>query len=432
MLTTLQQGLNPEDYPHGYFVTTPAFFGYSFNPVSYYYLYNSARELKLIVLEVMNTFSERHLYLLRSDDPRNPPPRKGYAFAGTMEKVFHISTFNHRSGSYVIHVRDPLLPDNKVDDKVDVHMVVYNKEGQKSMVARAFSTTGSFDALSGKTLYGWWIALTWGCNSFLALPETFYEAWKLYRKGTKTHVRPEPFHGSIRRKATRMEREMEALFLAFLRSRVQDFGGALEVKVTLPESDPRKTPLEFVFFNPGNGVEKVRKLHIRVMNPRFFLRLFSNQDPLQAIWMDFTTSEPEFHPVVIESGDVKLLKTLLSSPNKKGHGMTNSLTWNLLSRIRTWKTEKELYSTKSKTKLTPPTIHDSTYMNTMDDFFLMQNGASSRIRNMYELKVLHAVLADVIGFGDASNLELYAAIVKAGFITSISMITNLVVALRLS
>jgi hypothetical protein len=36
----------------------------------------------------------------------------------------------------------------------------------------------------------------------------------------------------------------------------------------------------------------------------------------------------------------------------------------------------------------------------------------------YKLKVLHAVLAGVVGFGDASNLELHAAIVKAGLIAT--------------
>jgi DUF1365 family protein len=427
MLTALEQGLNPKDYPHGYFVTTPAFFGYSFNPVSYYYLYNSAQELKLIVLEVLNTFGEKHVYLLRSDDPRNPRPRKGYAFAGTMKKVFHISTFNHRSGSYVIHVRDPLLPDNKVD----VHMMVKNEEGQKSMFARAFSTAESFDALSGKTWYGWWIALTWGLNSFLALPETFLEAWKLYRKGTKTHIRPEPLDVSIKRKATGAEKEMGALFIAFLRARVQKLGAALEVKITLPESDPRKTPLEFVFLNYGNCMEEIRKLHIRILNPRFFLRFFANQDPLHAIWMDYTTSEPEFRPVVIESGEVEWFKSLFSS-SKTGHATINSWTWRLISRLRTWKTQKELISTSTKVELQSPTLHESTYLNIMDDFYLVQNAASSDLTSMYKWNVLHAVLADVIGFGDASNLELYAAIIKGGFVATIAMITNIFVVLRLS
>ncbi|KAA8909976.1 hypothetical protein FN846DRAFT_775762 [Sphaerosporella brunnea] len=422
-------GLNPDDYPHAYLVTTPAFLGYSFNPVSYYYLYNAAQELKLVVLEVLNTFGEKHIYLLRSDDPRNLKPRKGYEFAGTMEKVFHISSFNHRSGSYVIQVRDPLRKDNKT---VDVHMAVYNKEGQKAMVARAFSNASSFDALSGSILGGWLIALTWGWNTFLALPETFFEAWKLYRKGTTIHTRPEPLKGSTKRKATRAERKMQNLFLGYLESRVSAFGGGLEVKITLPESEPHKSPSEVVYLSKKHGTEETRKLHIRVLNPRFFLRFFSNQDPAQTIWMDYTAVDAEFRPVVIEAGSIKLLKTVLSLPGKKGHGTTTSWTWYMISRFRNWKTDRELRDTSAKTKLSAPKLYDSASFNALDKFFLVHNRvAYPKSYRMYQWSVVHALLADVIGFGDAGNLELYASILKAVGAVTAAIVVNVAAALHI-
>lgn len=206
MLTYTHQGIDPSIYPYAYIVTTPRFFGYSFNPVSYYYLYSAQQELKLVVLEVNNTFGEKHLYLLHSDNPANPPARKGYTFAGEMEKTFHISPFNHRSGNYNIQVRDPLDNCSSEGSRVDMHMVVLARDGTKSMVARAFSVSPSFDMVTGSTWKGLKIVVTWGYNTFLAVPETMYEAWKLYRKKAVVYTRPEVLVGSGQRDATKAER----------------------------------------------------------------------------------------------------------------------------------------------------------------------------------------------------------------------------------
>ncbi|KAF8246548.1 hypothetical protein K440DRAFT_553272 [Wilcoxina mikolae CBS 423.85] len=420
----LGHGLDPLHYPFAYIVTTPSFLGYSFNPVSYYYLYSATQELKLVVLEVNNTFGEKHVYVLRADSPTNPPARKGYAFAGTMEKVFHISSFNHRSGSYVIQVKDPLQ--NTDDMKVDVHMTVFTKEGTKSMVARAFSNSKSFDMLSGSSWQGWWIAMTWGWNNFLALPETFFEAWKLYRKKTVVHTRPEPLEGSRRRAATRAEREMQTLFLAYLKARVLTYGSGLEVKVTLPECDPQKTPPDVVFCNREEG--DVEKIHLRVLNPRFFLRFFANQDPVQTLWLDYTTSKPELRPVVIEGGSIKLLRRILSpsSGSKKRTRARSSSpwTWRIISTLRTWKTSREITAASRTTSTSTPRVHPSEYFNNLDEFYINGNSACPKAHSIYKWKVLHAVLTDVIGFGDAGNLELYTGILKVGGIigTVVSMI----------
>jgi len=191
-------------YPHVYFVTTPAFLGYSFNPVSYYYLYNAEHELKLLFLEVKNTFGEKHVYLLNRDNPANPSPRMGYDFAGNMEKTFHISPFNHRSGTYSIQVRDPIREKEGMAH-MDVHMLVFDHAGNKTMMARAFATCAGFDMANA----GFWISYTavvkWGYNTFLAIPYTMFEAYKVFKRGTRVHTRPEPKKGTGQRKATEPE-----------------------------------------------------------------------------------------------------------------------------------------------------------------------------------------------------------------------------------
>lgn len=402
-------------YPLAYLVTTPAFLGYSFNPVSYYYLYSAAEELKLVVLEVNNTFGEKHVYVLNADSPKNPPPRQGYSFAGTMEKMFHISSFNHRSGSYVIQVRDPLK--NAEDMKVDVHMAVFDKEGKKTMVARAYSNSKSFDILDGSSWLGWWIALTWGWNNFLALPETFFEAWRLYRKKTAFYRRPEPMEKkSWARIPTRAEREMQTLFLAYLRARVSAYGSGLEVKVTLPECDPQRTPRHVVFSNGGEGSDVgAEKMHLKVLNPRFFLRFFANQNPEQTLWLDYTSTQQEFRMVVLEHGSIKLLRRILSPARKLCPTSTKwqSWTWYAIAALRAWKTEREIIATCPPTD-TAPRVHCPHRLTSLDEFYLNGRSACPKARGIYKWKVLHAVLADLIGFGDASNLELYSGIFRIG------------------
>ncbi len=69
----------------------PRVFGYTFKPVSFWYCHGADQTLRAIVIEVNNTFGERHCYLL--DKPV-------FGAEQTASKVFHVSPFNHVEGSY--------------------------------------------------------------------------------------------------------------------------------------------------------------------------------------------------------------------------------------------------------------------------------------------------------------------------------------------
>lgn len=69
----------------------PRVLGYAFKPVSFWYCHRSDGSLRAIVVEVNNTFGERHCYLL--DAPR-------YGAELHADKVFHVSPFCESSGSY--------------------------------------------------------------------------------------------------------------------------------------------------------------------------------------------------------------------------------------------------------------------------------------------------------------------------------------------
>jgi DUF1365 family protein len=69
----------------------PRVLGYTFKPVSFWYCHNAGGELRAIVVEVNNTFGERHCYLL--DAPR-------YGQDILADKVFHVSPFCKIEGRY--------------------------------------------------------------------------------------------------------------------------------------------------------------------------------------------------------------------------------------------------------------------------------------------------------------------------------------------
>ena len=71
--------------------TYPRVLGYTFKPVSFWYCHAADGALRAIVVEVNNTFGERHCYLL--DKPQ-------YGHELTADKMFHVSPFCTLEGSY--------------------------------------------------------------------------------------------------------------------------------------------------------------------------------------------------------------------------------------------------------------------------------------------------------------------------------------------
>ena len=67
--------------------------GYAFKPVSFWYCQRADGSPAAIVVEVNNTFGERHCYLLQG-------PELGYGRELSASKVFHVSPFCAVAGRY--------------------------------------------------------------------------------------------------------------------------------------------------------------------------------------------------------------------------------------------------------------------------------------------------------------------------------------------
>ena len=71
--------------------TYPRVLGFTFKPVSFWYCHRLDGSLRSVVVEVNNTFGERHCYLL---------DRPIYGQELTADKVFHVSPFCTLEGGY--------------------------------------------------------------------------------------------------------------------------------------------------------------------------------------------------------------------------------------------------------------------------------------------------------------------------------------------
>ena len=207
------QNENPANYAYAYLITAPRFLGYSFNPVSFWYLYNDALELKAMILEVNNTFDERRMYLLKDsggDAMNHLSNGNGAAsgkFADKWAKDFHVSPFNSRKGSYSLLALDPFASRPNGKGPVDNTITLSSSKDHPKLVARIFSTSNPlnpsiitrWDTLNF-ILSWWWVGL-------VTFPRIVREAGKLFFR-RKLHVwyRPEVLKESIGRTATHEER----------------------------------------------------------------------------------------------------------------------------------------------------------------------------------------------------------------------------------
>jgi uncharacterized protein len=151
----------------------PRLFGYAFNPLSVYYCYDPAGELKVIIYEVSNTFGERHSYLIKVDQDGNRPVRH------SCKKDFYVSPFMDMDATYHFRITRPT---DRVTVFIDQH------DGEGSLLKASFS--GHSKALSDKFLMS--LILRYPLMSVKVIGGIHWEALKLWRKGLKIISRPAP------------------------------------------------------------------------------------------------------------------------------------------------------------------------------------------------------------------------------------------------
>lgn len=155
-------------------VTSPKWFGYSFNPVSFYILQREGEPVGLIS-EVNNTFGDRHVYAV--------PLEKVEGIAGHRhDKEFHVSPFNNMKGEYQFTVRQD-------GDHLYVGVDLY-RDGVK--ILDAWIEGDGIPLTSGSL---WKTNLLHPLRPWLTMPRIVWQAVLLkYKRKLEVFKRPEPAH----------------------------------------------------------------------------------------------------------------------------------------------------------------------------------------------------------------------------------------------
>ena len=80
-------------------VTSLRVLGYTFNPASFFLCRDERGTLRVVVVDVHNTYGERHEYTLQRAGGDGP-------FVASMDKAFFVSPFIEMGARYSVHVRD--------------------------------------------------------------------------------------------------------------------------------------------------------------------------------------------------------------------------------------------------------------------------------------------------------------------------------------
>ncbi|TGO32606.1 hypothetical protein BHYA_0302g00040 [Botrytis hyacinthi] len=283
------EGLNHEDYPFAYLLTSSKFLGYQNNPVSIWNLYSRNRELKAVILEVNNTFDERHTYFVtpkdaedsKIEEPKGKPPR----FTNTWSKEFYVSPFNSRSGSYSVSASDPFFPSLSGNNPLDLTLTLSSTE-RPFLVARVFSDGHPFDPSNMSVLEKTKFLLSWWWVGFATFPRTLVQASILFFKRSLPWVsRPEPFKKTISRHADDTQKSIEVLFRQFLQHLIEVADEPLVLKYR-PAGLLDNTPE--IMFSPSAQMspELAKSMEISVLTPIFYTQLIKYVDIVQGLEME--------------------------------------------------------------------------------------------------------------------------------------------------
>jgi hypothetical protein len=272
-----------------------------------------------MILEVNNTFDERHIYFLKSSE--NSPkefdssykegstleglrtlkngtavpvstgiPRKPTRYTNFWAKEFHVSPFNSRKGTYSLVAYDPLYPSMSEQGFVNNAVTLKSSKDHPKLVARIFSEGVPVDPQTMSTLRKLKFLVSWWWVGLVTYPCIVREAGNLFFR-RKLHVwyRPEPLKNSIGRHADATEQVLEASFRSYLRYLVKS--ATSPVIVTYTAAGIRDASEEKMISESGKDNEsEARILELKVLTPVFYSRFVHYAHDLEAFFSEFNES----------------------------------------------------------------------------------------------------------------------------------------------
>jgi DUF1365 family protein len=421
------QGVTDRDYAFAYLVTAPRFLRYSFNPVSFWYLYDSDTRLKYMVLEVNNTFDERRMYLLKSerakstDGTEHDAAPKELIFSDTWNKDFHVSPFNSRKGSYSLKAIDPLAAYQETGQvKIDNTIVLRSSKDEAKIVARVFSegpprepTAVTALELTRFIAAWWWVGLA-------TFPRIVWEAQKLFFK-RKLHVwyRPETAASSIGRNYNANERALEEFFRVFLTHVVEHSNQPLRV-IYEPAHNENK---EFVLYSPGFTYEEAQThtLTLKVLSPAFYSRFIHYGHAKEAFDRECLATDEKNRTLLIDGAHALpiLLDSIQASDKHtrvhlKPLSVLDRLRWSCVQRLRCPPAANSYPSTTVRSHDDRMLLDIRSFpLSEMDRYIQHHSSSSSEAYTRIATKLF---AAERLTFGFPALLKLFDLLIRASLV----------------
>ena len=398
------QGIDPSRYGHAYLVTAPRFMGFSFNPVSLWYLYMANGDLAAMILEVNNTFDERRMYFMERH-PLKPDDEqvRDQNFSHKWEKDFHVSPFNSRDGSYSLSARDLFSRDAASYPHVDCSITLTSAQGTTKLVARVFSIESAVDAMRmtrWETLAFVW---RWWWVGFMTNPRILREARQLWVKKLQVYYRPEVLRSSIGRQESVEEVYLESAFRLFLQRLVESSSQDVGM-VYIAAAGSRRGVREKI---SPQCLSDVAEIEMRVLTPAFYSHFVKFRSPMEAF--DKLCFEAAGSGQFVLSSNDNRLKLLLrdfTPPHLELH--TLSLRWHMLGYLRAAST---VQSAGSGIYARPGRDDDQLGLSQLDRLVITNVGQEHA--RMYCEGTMKALIADRVAYGFQGLLSVYNLTIRA-------------------
>ena len=143
----------------------PRIFGYVFNPLSVFFIYNKSEKLISILYEVKNTFGEQHTYIFKVQDDLK-------LFQHNCSKKFHVSPFIEMDCNYFFRI---LKPGERISVIIDQY-----QRNEKILYASQDGNRVDFNSKELLKSY-----LKHPLMTFKIISAIHFEAFKLWTKGIK-------------------------------------------------------------------------------------------------------------------------------------------------------------------------------------------------------------------------------------------------------
>lgn len=369
-----------------------------------------------MILEVNNTFDERRMYFLTTDDDAKcsieapeTNATSGVSQASkplrqTWQKDFHVSPFNSRKGAYSLIAHDPLLPEMEGRGPINHTINLISSKNNAKLVTRIFSDGDAMDptemtlAQKARFLASWWWV------GFVTFPRIVKEAALLFFKRT-LHVwyRPEPLKTSIGRHADKIESQLEPLFRSYLKHLVEQSSESLVLKYT-PSGGMADAPVEIIrSASAQKDPTRAEEVEFKVLTPVFYSRFVYYAHDFEAMFCELnesntiSVSKPELLPkLVIKKQPPPLLQTTSYLDYAYFTAIKNL-------RKRPERIERPMTSSQTSTARSQEDIRGFR-LSAMDGYVL--GCEDNKLRRVYRNSVLKLFIADRIAMGSVDVLDL--------------------------